>query len=277
MQSCKLTKEWTSLGAEYITDFKKVNQDSMRIAFLVPWFTPVRYKFDAFGYKFWIQSAASNRNIADFFMIHDNRTIMNLFMNEHEHETNIKYIHTQSPYKLFKNITPKIRDILMHTNKVSNFRPAHGHMFEHLLHDYTHWGWVDTDTILGDLSQFFGGVVATKDIISVNSPRHICLYPRWMFAGQMTVFKNTPLLRNVFSKDNNWYFKMHNDAQYEETSYASFMKKIANSTAFLLAQENDHQPPTCNWCDETVHWRNGTLTVKQGKYPRHVALIHLRA
>ena len=36
--------------------------------------------------------------------------------------------------------------------KVPDFKPMYGAMFHDLLSDYTHWGWMDIDTVMGDLS-----------------------------------------------------------------------------------------------------------------------------
>ena len=36
--------------------------------------------------------------------------------------------------------------------KVNDLKPMYGAMFHDLLVNYTHWGWMDIDTVMGDLS-----------------------------------------------------------------------------------------------------------------------------
>lgn len=72
--------------------------------------------------------------------------------------------------------------------KVCDFRPAFGELFENYLDGYEFWGTVDTDLILGNVSQF-----VTDDILD--------RYDKIFTMGHMSLVRNTLELNALYKKD----------------------------------------------------------------------------
>ena len=55
--------------------------------------------------------------------------------------------------------------------KVADLKPLYGAMFADLIQDFTHWGWVDIDSIFGDFTPLLEAL-ARFDIVSF--PDGVC-------------------------------------------------------------------------------------------------------
>ena len=95
--------------------------------------------------------------------------------------------------------------------KQSDYRPAYADLFSEFLPEsrYSHWGWFDPDTIIGNVSHFMDGL--ELDIYTAYWPP---AGPdmRYM-AGQLSVFRNTAALRHLYLQIPNVVQQMDDPAQ----------------------------------------------------------------
>lgn len=69
--------------------------------------------------------------------------------------------------------------------KICDFRPAFGDVFFEELCDYTHWGYGDTDVILGDMSRFLTNQVLEE-------------YDKLFWCGHLCIYKNNEKMRCLY-------------------------------------------------------------------------------
>jgi hypothetical protein len=64
-------------------------------------------------------------------------------------------------------------DALYDSSKSFNIKAPLGGMFADYLNDYTHWGWVDLDTVMGDMSKMIEDL---KNYHVVTYMDGVCLF-----------------------------------------------------------------------------------------------------
>ena len=63
------------------------------------------------------------------------------------------------------------RDGIYFDMKVADLKPLYGAMFEDVIANYTHWGWLDIDSIFGDFTPL---IDALEDYDIVTYPDGVC-------------------------------------------------------------------------------------------------------
>lgn len=98
--------------------------------------------------------------------------------------------------------------------KLSDFKPAYGHIFSDLLSGYLFWGHLDLDVILGDIRGFITpSLLDEYDVISVRKE---------FLTGYFLLFRNTAHINNLFKASSD-YKKVFSNVQYfnfDETGFA---------------------------------------------------------
>jgi hypothetical protein len=89
------------------------------------------------------------------------------------------------------------------TGRVWNFRPALGVLYEEEIRDFDFWGICDFDCVFGRVEQWVtDDFLADLDIHS-NHHSYIC--------GPWTLFRNTPLVNNLFRHTDEWKERMEGE------------------------------------------------------------------
>lgn len=270
---CGKMRKWSGAGARYVFGYEPSKKRTVRrdfgisrIGFLIPWLTRGDTPVNVPPYHaLFVASAVANSNIADFIWPVENEITAQAFEKaQGRHYENIKYVPMNMSFeKLYSN---KLGIPVKSNNRLqSNFRPSYGLIFDWLLTPYSHWGWVDVDMVLGDLSRYLTPKLLncpTCQIISIISDLTMCGFERWVISGQMTVFRKTEWSRTAFSKVPNWSRHIKEDAQFEETRFATNLLAsvgVKNLT-FIVGQLNDQV--LCSWCGDRLRrliWRRGRL------------------
>lgn len=94
--------------------------------------------------------------------------------------------------------------------KLCDFKPAYGKIFEDYLHDYTFWGSVDIDVILGKLSNFIG----TEQLEGYDAYSGVKQY----LSGSLFLFRNSEKMNNLYtiSKDYKTVFQSTDNFIFDE-------------------------------------------------------------
>jgi hypothetical protein len=74
--------------------------------------------------------------------------------------------------------------------KLCDFLPTYGVLFEEALTNFTHWGWVDPDTILGSIKDIYEPEYGNEDVV---------YYDTQYYLNPVTVMKNTPFTRSFYN------------------------------------------------------------------------------
>jgi len=95
--------------------------------------------------------------------------------------------------------------------KQADYKPLYGDLFsEHLREDtYSHFGWIDPDTIIGNLTRF--DIFAFDVYTSVWPPAPEAFTP--FIAGQLAIFRNTAALRHLYLAMPDLVARMNDAAQ----------------------------------------------------------------
>lgn len=144
-----------------------------RIALICPYFGKVPDHFPQ-----WLISAKFNENIT-FIIVGDVEITAEL-------PENVKFVRSS-----FSEIQRKIRTefgenvIIDKPYKLADFRPAFGNLFAELFTGFEFWGYLDLDTILGDLKKYITEEkLDTFDKIGIR--------------GHFTIYRNCEKINNLF-------------------------------------------------------------------------------
>jgi len=138
---------------------------------------------------YFLKSCSRNENIR-WFIFSDIPPAENV-------PSNVSYINFpldsfRTRVKSLLGITPDI----IHPYKLTDFKPAYGHIFHDYLEEYTHWGYCDIDIIFGSITRFIDEQVLTGfDIISPSPD---------FFPGHFLILTNNEMMTNLFKNAANW-------------------------------------------------------------------------
>jgi hypothetical protein len=158
------------------------------------------------SWPYWVASAASNANVADFLLMHGPEFDAATF---HERAglaslpTNLRAVRVPNMTALYQRRLGVV-GLTLTVEKIKDFKPMIGQVFRQHLHRYSHWAFGDIDVVYGRLSHFLTPRVLRYDVISFRCDE-IC-FPmfRTLMAGQLTVFANTNWTRQAYATVPGW-------------------------------------------------------------------------
>ena len=102
---------------------------------------------------------------------------------------------------------------LGNARKQADYKPLYGDLWSEFLPErvYSHFGWHDPDTILGNVSKFTDGLAL--DVYTASWPPRIAAGETYI-AGQLAIFRNTAALRHVYMQIPNLLPRMDDAAQH---------------------------------------------------------------
>lgn len=130
-------------------------------------------------FEYWLRSCAQNPEV-DFYLITDNDTSsFTVTSNIHLIQTSLEELRKQI------NDCYPFEISLESPYKLTDFKPAYGHIFCKLFEPYDYWGYCDIDMIFGDLSKFV-------------MPRIDEGFEKIYQLGHLTVYRNTEDMRKLY-------------------------------------------------------------------------------
>jgi hypothetical protein len=126
-------------------------------------------------------------------------------------------------------------------------KPILGGMFWDYLQDYTHWGWIDVDSIMGDMSKLMEDL-RHYDIVSYMDGVRMSLFASVpliscqaiftiFLSGQLTVFRNIDYFRRYFYAS--YLLDGHTESLILITQLYPKGQRLARSiTTFILLDPN---------------------------------------
>ena len=148
----------------------------------------------------WIESAAANADLADFFIIFDEagRATIDALLSSHPLlPHNVRRIEVASVAHLYETRLNLTEPIL--ATDVARLKPCMGHVFEHHLAGYSHWAYGDLDVVYGSLRRFLTPSLLQRHAIITLRDEGLCgASTKTWFAGQFTVFRNIPWVNALY-------------------------------------------------------------------------------
>jgi hypothetical protein len=115
-------------------------------------------------------------------------------------DAHIRYLHTP-PDELRKRFVTRLgasqsqADSKLATLKgLSDLKPFYGKLFEAEIEEFTHWGWVDWDILLGDMAS----VIPERSLWDTDAVTFPGATLGFAWAGQLTIFQNRPDTRELY-------------------------------------------------------------------------------
>lgn len=81
---------------------------------------------------------------------------------------NVKLVEVANLTRLYRTQTGEPR-LVLNPDKVKDFKPAIGHVFEEYLKPYSHWAFGDVDVVYGSLQRFLSPSILAHDIITFRT------------------------------------------------------------------------------------------------------------
>lgn len=100
-----------------------------------------------------------------------------------------KKMHDILPFYYKKSYSIDYIESIIVKDKCNDFKILFGSLFKEELKNFSHWGWIDTDILIGDLS-FIHGQLDLYDVVTYPDALLGFVY----LSGQLTIIKNTKLL-----------------------------------------------------------------------------------
>jgi len=264
------------------TDTAAFSSTPLRIAVLVVWAGPIPSKeIDLPWISFWAASAKKNARFADFFVFTDAGKA-GVF--DEVKGGNIKLITIEDIARRYSD-SMKFK-VPVTPNNLKGMKAALGFVWYSFIEGYSHWCWSDVDIIYGDLGQILSRPLSrahSYDAVTVVPHRgHWCVGAA-IFAGQFTVWRNTPETRTLFTKVRTWKsdFSSARFSRMDEIDIAhAAMKHV--KVLFLEAQLTTQRlsGPGQMMENSTAAWVDGRLFHAGGSLDAPVllsegALLHL--
>lgn len=142
--------------------------------FIVPYFGKLPDYFPLF-----LKTCKSNKDF-DWLILTDDMTNFTYPANVHR------------VYYTFNKLRKKVQsvfDFKIHLNnyqKLCDYKPCYGYIFEHYISNYKFWGYCDVDILWGNINKFL--------------PSNLDCYDKLFELGHCTLFKNTPENNRMFMK-----------------------------------------------------------------------------
>lgn len=145
-----------------------------RIALIYPYFRNKNSLFDL-----WLKTCQYNKDIT--FIIYTDQTI--------SVPIDVNNIRVRCmTFEQFKKIIQNSFDFkiqLQTPYKICDFRPAFGDIFSEELQEFTHWGYGDTDVILGEMNNFLTNELLEK-------------YDKLFWCGHLCIYKNNERMNKLY-------------------------------------------------------------------------------
>jgi len=206
----------------------------IKIALILPYFGKLPNYFNLY-----LLSCKFNPQI-DWLLLTDDKTIYN-------YPNNVKVI-----YVTFNEIQERIKKkfdfpiSILYPNKLCDYRPAYGYIFEELITGYDFWGYCDSDCIWGDLSKFI-----TQDILKI--------YDKIFTLGHLTLFKNTKSINQIFQLSLN---KRERYKDVFQTKYGCAFDEQNKQSINDIFETTDYQFYKVNCCaDIDPYHQNFRLSI----------------
>lgn len=138
-------------------------------------------------FNFWLESVKFNSTI-DFLLVTDNREVVN----DYEIPENVII-----QFMTLTDLKNRIEDItkqpikLKSAYKLVDYKPMYGAIFEKEIQDYDFWGFLDADTILGNIRKFL-----TDELL--------LSYKKIFTRGHFTLFQNSKEMNSMYKIDHSY-------------------------------------------------------------------------
>ena len=183
------------------------------------------------SWPYWLASAGRNAAIADFLIFHEPDLKTGFFQGAGATLTlpsNV-LIHEVANLTALYRAQMDERCVKLNPDKVKDFKPVIGHVFEAFLRPYTHWAFGDVDVVYGDLSRFLTPEILSHDIVTFRTDDICASMTKTVFAGQLTVFANNEWSRLLYRGVPNWLKVACNERYmfFDERSMPTHAVRIA--------------------------------------------------
>lgn len=183
------------------------------------------------SWPYWLASAGRNAAIADFLIFHEPDLKKGFFQGAGATLTlpsNV-LIHEVANLTALYRAQMDERCVKLNPDKVKDFKPVIGHVFEAFLRPYTHWAFGDVDVVYGDLSRFLTPEILSHDIVTFRTDDICASMTKTVFAGQLTVFANNEWSRLLYRGVPNWLKVACNERYmfFDERSMPAHAVRIA--------------------------------------------------
>ena len=196
------------------------------------------------SWPYWLASAGRNAAVADFLIFREPGLPDAFFRGPGGDLELPKNVHIRE----VANLTMLYRrqmgspKLVLNPDKVKDFKPAIGHVFEEHLKAYSHWAFGDVDVVYGDLSRFLTPHVLQHDIITFRTDDLCASMTKTVFAGQLTIFANNQWGRMLYREAPSWT-KVSSSEKYmffDERSMPAYALRAAPTrVAMVLNQLSD--------------------------------------
>lgn len=197
------------------------------------------------SWSYWLASAATNVDVADFLIFSEPGLPTGFFRGPDTTRPlppNVRVVEVANLTELYRARMGKPR-LSLNPDKIKDFKPAVGHVFEHFLRPYSHWAFGDVDVVYGDLSRFLTPAILAHDIITFRTDDLCTSMTKTVFAGQLTVFANTPWCRTLYREAPTWEKVSATGARYmffdERSMPAHALRQGAARVAMVINQLSD--------------------------------------
>ena len=196
------------------------------------------------SWPYWLASAGRNAAIADFLIFREPGLTDAFFRGPDRSFTLPSNVHIREVANLTRLYREQMRSprLLLNPDKVKDFKPTIGHVFEEYLKPYSHWAFGDVDVVYGDLSRFLTPHVLRHDIITFRTDDLCASMTKTVFAGQFTIFANTDWGRTLYRGAPTWE-KISNSDRYlffdERSMPVHALRVGAPRIAMVLNQLSD--------------------------------------
>ena len=197
------------------------------------------------SWAYWLASAATNAAMADFLIFCEPGLPAGFFRGPGSTRplpSNVRVVEVANLTELYRARMGKPR-LELNPDKIKDFKPAVGHVFEHFLRPYSHWAFGDVDVVYGDLSRFLTPQLLAHDIITFRTDDLCASMTKTLFAGQLTVFANNPWCRTLYREAPMWEKVAATGARYmffdERSMPVHALRQGAGRIAMVINQLSD--------------------------------------
>ena len=158
------------------------------------------------SWPYWLASAGRNAALADFLIFREPGLPADFFRGPDARLTlpsNVKVIEVGNLTELYRAKLGMAR-VTLNPDKVKDFKPTIGQVFEDYLKAYSHWAFGDVDVVYGDLGRFLTPAVLAHEIITFRTDDMCASMTKTVFAGQLTIFANNDWGRTLYRDAAKW-------------------------------------------------------------------------
>ena len=196
------------------------------------------------SWPYWLASARCNSAIADFLIFHEPGLPTGFFRGpgtELALPANVRAIEVANLTSLYQRQLG-VSGLRLNPDKVKDFKPCIGHVFETYLSSYSHWAFGDVDVVYGDLRRFLTPKILEHDIITFRTDDLCASMTKTLFAGQLTIFANNAWGRLLYRSAPLWE-RVANAERYmffdERAMAAHALRQGSDRIAMVINQLSD--------------------------------------